>query len=125
MRRFYIGFFSVLALFIVLNAAPYFLSSTPQLRTIGLLSPFWRQDPTFHTRLFLPAQSGTPYTVNGGALTSTVAGQSSTHVEPRFYWDKFAINLCIALAASFSIGRWYQQRGEKNSSTKTSNDNVA
>ena len=102
MRRFFIGFCSGLALFVVLNAAPYFLASAPQLRTLGILSPFWRQDPTYLTRVFVPSQSG-------------------AHVEPQFYWDKFGINLAIALMASFSFGRWLQQRGEN----KTSNDNVA
>ena len=69
MRRFFIGFCSGLALFVVLNAAPYFLASAPQLRTLGILSPFWRQDPTYLTRVFVPSQSG-------------------AHVEPQFYWDK-------------------------------------
>lgn len=102
MRRFYIAFLSVLALFVVLNAAPYFLASAPELRTLGLLSAFWRQDPTYMTRVFQP----------GGA---------SAHVEPQFYWDKFALNVGIALAASFGIGSWFQQRGQP----KTTNDNVA
>jgi hypothetical protein len=106
MRRFYTGFFCVLALFIVLNAAPYFFASAPQLRTLGILSAFWRQDPTYMTRVFQP-------------------GGSRAHVEPQFYWDRFAVNLGIALAASFSAGRWFQQRGERRPLNQTTNDNVA
>ena len=48
-------------------------------------------------------------------------GGSSARVEPQFYWDKFALNLGIALAASFTIAGWFQQRGQP----KSTNDNVA
>ena len=93
MRRFLLAFSAVLTLFVVLNAAPYFLASTPQARTIGVFSAFWRQDPTYMTRVFQ-------------------TGGSGPQVGPQFHWDKFAVNAAIALAASFSIGRWFQQRGE-------------
>lgn len=102
MRRFSIAFFSVLALFVVLNAVPYFIASAPELRTLGLLSAFWRQDPTYMTRVFQP-------------------GGTRAHVEPQFYRDKFALNVGIALAVSFSVASWFQKRGQP----KPKHDNVA
>ena len=94
MLRFLTGFCSVLAVFIFLNVASYFLFPEPGNRTLGFPRHFWREGPDYTKVVF-----GIPRKSEFSGL--------------RFVGDVF-----FAFASSIGVGVWWM-RVRKHSSKQS------